>query len=356
MLNQSHPFLILCYYIRKRKAESTLRKKYGKLQTKENIIVFPGMVDRLISEGLKHAEDFQYDLAVDSIRQALTYIEADEQTLGVYAYSLYEIREYEEACAVCEELLKLGPTYYFETMELYVTILMELRRFGEVKEIVGSLLEEGVIPPEKTENFEQLLALNGRVSQQKENDRLEDVPHNNQIDPTFFQLETFSGYSEDKQQQLLVELDGEDLAPIEDELVKIIEDGEISPITKSFALLLMVHQGIERPVTIEKLGHRSVVTPKSLPEPSQSTRMESVLQLTGEALLQNPTKLEMVHDLIIRHSFATYPFEWFYFNEREVADGYINYVGAMLGEDVPGEGELNDLIVKIDVLFEMRGL
>ncbi|WP_075619974.1 DUF3196 family protein [Paenisporosarcina indica] len=333
-----------------------MRKKYGKLQTKENIIVFPGMVDRLISEGLKHAEDFQYDLAVDSIRQALTYIEADEQTLGVYAYSLYEVREYEEACAICEELLKLGPTYYFETMELYVTVLMELRRFGEVKEIVESLLEEGVIPPEKIENFEQLLELNSRVSKQKEHLPLEDAPHNNQIDATYFQLETFSQFSEDKQQQLLVELDGEDLTSIENDLVTLIEDQLISPITKSFALLLMVHQGINRTVTIEKLGHQAEVTPNSLPEPSQSSKVEAVLHLTGEELVQNPTKLEMVHDLIIRHSFATYPFEWFSFNEKEVAEAYICYVGAMLGEDVPNVGELNDLIVKIDVLFEMRGL
>jgi len=333
-----------------------MRKKYGKLQTKENVIVFPGMVDRLISEGLKHAEDFQYDLAVDSIRQALTYIEADEQTLGVYAYSLYEIREYEAASKVCEELLKLGPTYYFETMELYVTVLMELRRFNEVKEIVESLLEEGVIPSEKIDNFEQLLELNSRVSKQKENIPLEDAPHNNQIDVTLFQLETFSQFPEDKQQQLLVELDGEDLSSIENDLVKLIEDELISPITKSFALLLLVHQGIDRSITIEKLGHRADITPYGLPEPSQSSKVEAVLQLTGEELLQNPTKLEMVHDLIIRHSFATYPFEWFSFNEKEVAEAYINYVGTMLGEGLPIVGELNDLIGQIDLIFEMRGL
>jgi len=333
-----------------------MRKKYGKLQTKENIIVFPGMVDRLISEGLKHAENFQYDLAVDSIRQALTYIEADEQTLGVYAYSLYEIREFEEARKACEDLLKIGPTYYFETMELYVTILMELRQFSEVKDLVESLLDEGVVPPEKVDKFEQLLELNARVSKQKENILLEDVPHNDQIDVALFQLESFTGYPEDQQQQLLVDLDGEDLTSIENELVIIIEDPSISPITKSFALLLMVHKGIERTIALEKLGYKEYITPSNLPEPSQSPKVEAVLQLTGERLLQNPTKLEMVNDLIIRHSFATYPFEWFAFNEKDVATAYIDYVGSMLGEEIMSEGPLHDLLVKIDVLFEMRDL
>ena len=333
-----------------------MRKKYGKLQKKENIIVFPGMVDRLISEGLKHAEDFQYDLAVDSIRQALTYIEADEQTLGVYAYSLYEIREFAEAKTVCEELLKLGPTYYFETMELYVTILMELRQFGEVKEIVESLLDEGVVPVDKLDKFEQLLKLNERVAKQKGEKLLEDVLHNNQIDASLFQYDTFSRFPEDKQQQLLVELDGEDLTSIENELVTIIEDDLISPITKSFALLLMVHKGINRKITIEKFGYQTVINPAELVDPSQTSKVESVLNMTEEELIQNPTKLEMVQDLVIRHSFATYPFEWFSFDEQEVAEAYINYVGGMLGEEVTCEGKLYDLLVRIDVLFELRSM
>jgi len=333
-----------------------LRKKYGKLQKKENIIVFPGMVDRLLSEGLKHAEDFQYDLAVDSIKQALNYIEADEQTLGIFAYSLYEIREFEEARSVCEQLLKLGPAYYFETMELYVTILMELRQFGEVTEIVESLIDEDVVPPEKLDKFEQLLELNGRLSKQKEDHLVEDAPHSNQVDAALFQLDAFSQFPEDKQQQLLVELDGEDLKQIENELVHIIEDDLISPITKSFALLLLVHKGIDRTITLEKLGYQVEVTPKNLPEPSQSATVEAVLHITGEELLQNPTKLEMVHDLVIRHSFATYPFEWFSHSENEVAEAYISYVGAMLGENDALEGQLNDLLMKIDLLFELRGM
>lgn len=333
-----------------------MRKKFGKLQKKENIIVFPGMVDRLISEGLKHAENFQYDLAVDSIRQALEYIEADEQTLGIFAYSLYEIREFEEARSVCEQLLKLGPTYYFETMELYVTILMELRQFGEVTEIVESLIEEEVVPSDKIDKFEQLLELNGRLSKQKEGVLIEDAPHSNQVDAALFHLDVFSGFPEDKQQQLLVELDGQDLAPIEKELVQIIEDEVISPITKSFALLLLVHKGVDITITLEKLGHHAEVTPKNLPEPSQSATVEAVLHLTGEKLLQNPTKLEMVHDLVIRHSFATYPFEWFSHTETEVADAYIHYVGAMLGENDAQEGQLADLLMKIDLLFELRGM
>ena len=314
------------------------------------------MVDRLISEGLKHAEDFQYDLAVDSIRQALTYREADEQTLGVYAYSLYEIREFKEARIVCEELLKLGPSYYFETMELYITVLMELRQYSEVTKIVNSLFEEGIIPPEKEDKFQQLLTLNERVAKQKGELLVEDVPHNNQIDASLFQYETFSSFPQDKQQQLLVELDGEDLNPIENELATIVEDDAISPITKSFALLLMVHHGVERNLTVEKFGFKAEISPKGLPDPAKSSKVESVLEISGEELIQNPTKLEMVHDLIIRHSFATYPFEWFTYAEQEVSKTYIDYVGSMLGEDVTCDGELYNLIVQIDKQFEMRSM
>ena len=104
------------------------------------------------------------------------------------------------------------------------------------------------------------------------------------------------------------------------------------------------------------MGYESEFTPKLLPEPSQSLIVESVLKKTEEELFQNPTKLEMVHDLVLRHSFATYPFEWFTHGEDEVAKAYQDYVGSMLGEDTVSKGELHDLLAKIDLLFEYRGM
>lgn len=331
-----------------------MRKKYGKLQTKENVIVFPGMVDRLVSEGLKHAEDFQYDLAVDSIRQSLKYREADEQTLGVYAYSLYEIREFEEAKLICKELLKIGPTYYFETMELFVTILMELREFEDMEEVLRALIEEADIPNDKQEKFEQLLNLSSRLSKQVDDHPLTDIPHNNQVDVTLFEINTFIQFSEDKQQQLLVELEGADLTQVEDELVAIVENHLLSPITKSFALLLMVHARVDRMMVIEKFGRNSEINPKGFPDPAETPVVQQVLKIVNEELFQNPSKLEMVEDLILRHSFATYPFDWFDHEAIEVAEAYTSYVSGMLGEEVEIEGNLYDFLSKIDVLFELR--
>jgi tetratricopeptide (TPR) repeat protein len=331
-----------------------LRKKHGKIQKHQNVIVFPGMVDRLISDGLKHAEDFQYDLAVKSIRQALTYREADEQTLGVFAYSLYETREFEEAKLVCQELLKIGPTYYFETIELYVTILMELREFEEMEQILSAVIDEATIPHDKVEKFQQLLELGSKLSKQKNNQYLTDEPKTHQIDATIFEIHTFSRFSEDKQQQLLVELEGSDLSQVEDELVDIVEHDLLSPITKSFALLLMVHTRTDREMTIEKFGRKATINPISLSEPAETQVVLDVLNLVKERLIQNPSKLDMVEDLILRHSFATYPFDWFEHDSATVGNMYIDYVSGMLGEDVTLEGMLYDFIIKIDILFELR--
>ncbi|MET1014383.1 MAG: hypothetical protein ABWX61_07725 [Paenisporosarcina sp.] len=331
-----------------------MRKKHKKLQKHQNVIVFPGMVDRLVSDGLKHAEDFNYDLAVESIKQALTYRDADEQTLGVLAYSLYETREFEEAKVICEELLKIGPTYYFETIELYVTILMELREFDEMEQILSAVIEEASIPIDKLEKFEQLLELGTKLSKQKNNEYLSDLPKTHQIDATIFEIHTFSRFSEDKQQQHLVELEGSDLTQVEEELVAIVEHTLLSPITKSFALLLMVHAKMNRDMTIEKFGRTATINPSKLSEPAETQVVLDVLNLVKEHLVQNPSKLEMVEDLILRHSFATYPFDWFEHDADEVGNMYIDYVSGMLGEDVSLEGKLYDFILKIDILFELR--
>lgn len=312
------------------------------------------MVDRLVSDGLKHAEEFNYDLAVESIKQALTYRDADEQTLGVLAYSLYETREFEEAKVICEELLKIGPTYYFETIELYVTILMELREFDEMEQILSAVIEEASIPIDKLEKFEQLLELGTKLSKQKNNEYLSDLPKTHQIDATIFEIHTFSRFSEDKQQQHLVELEGSDLTQVEEELVAIVEHTLLSPITKSFALLLMVHAKMNRDMTIEKFGRTATINPSKLSEPAETQVVLDVLNLVKEHLVQNPSKLEMVEDLILRHSFATYPFDWFEHDADEVGNMYIDYVSGMLGEDVSLEGKLYDFILKIDILFELR--
>src|SRR5690606_26898128 len=141
----------------------TLKKKKQKIQKFENVVVFPGTVERLISTAHKYVENYQFDLANQYFQEALQYTEGDEITLSVYAYSLYESKAYETAKEVCEKLLSIGPSMYLEVMELYLTICMQLKQYKEVETIITSLLEEGAIPENQIEKFERLKNLNANI-------------------------------------------------------------------------------------------------------------------------------------------------------------------------------------------------
>ena len=67
------------------------------MQTFENIVVFPGTIEQLLSQAHAYAEQYQYNLANEKFEETLQYTQGDEMTLSVYAYSLYEARDFEKA-------------------------------------------------------------------------------------------------------------------------------------------------------------------------------------------------------------------------------------------------------------------
>ena len=114
------------------------------------------------------AENYQYQEANGLFEKAFQLTEGDELSLSVYAYSLYETKNYERAKEIYENLLAIGPNNDFEVMELYLTICMQLRQFKQVEKIIESLLDEEAIPFDQVEKFQRLKNLNAEIAQNQE--------------------------------------------------------------------------------------------------------------------------------------------------------------------------------------------
>lgn len=328
-----------------------MRNKRGKLLKHENVIVFPGAVERLITEGQKFAENYQYDKAVESLREALQYIEDDEGLLGIYAFSLYETRNFQEAKAVCEKLLAIGPQLYIETMELYLTVLMELKEFYQVETLIDSLLEEDVIPPESQDKFIRIKNLNAMIADTQSNEQPGDI----ELEHASEQLkpDTFFAQTNLQQMKQLQAIRDMNLRPLKDLLVAIIEDDRAHPMIQSFVLYLFVQQEIDQEVQVRKFDKKDIVNPKNLKFPDEMPVAKKVLKLVEEQLEQEPSALEMVQHLLARHMFVTYPFEWFQYSSEEVAGGYIDFVHAMFGEVKETDYDLLDLINLLEEQSEL---
>ncbi|MBK3493466.1 hypothetical protein JFL43_00990 [Viridibacillus sp. YIM B01967] len=328
-----------------------MRKKRRNIQKQDNVIVFPGTIEKLIADGHHFAEHYQYDLAVQALSEALQYTEGDESTLSVYAFSLYETRDFEKAKEACEKLLAVGPNKYIEAMELYLTVCMELKEFNQVEELIKSLLEEQVIPEESIPKFIRLQELNARIAENIIQSSEPDVEV--KIDDAQFQKDHFFSLSYMRQFQLLQTVRQVNVRHIEQEIIAIIEDERVHPLLQSEALLLLVNQQVNTTVTVTKFNVQLTVNPAELMAPNALPVTHQVMDLVEDELQQEPSALDMVQYLITRHIAVTYPFEWFDYDAREIADGYTDFVHAMFGEVKETDYDLMDFFQKLEQLSEL---
>ncbi len=232
-----------------------MKKKKREIQKFENVVVFPGTVERLISQAHQYVENYQFDLANQHFSEALQYTEGDELTLSVYAYSLYESKSFEKAKEICEQLLSLGPSMYLEVMELYLTICMQLKQYKQVEQIITSLLEEGAIPDSQIEKFERLKNLNANIVDSNED--IQEVTYSEQVlDDEKYELNSFLSLSPNQQLLLIQELTESNIRPIVQQLKDIIEHDKSHPFVKSLILILFVEQEVDMEVTINKFKRK----------------------------------------------------------------------------------------------------
>ncbi|HWK24291.1 MAG TPA: hypothetical protein VNS08_14780 [Ureibacillus sp.] len=330
-----------------------LKRKQKKYTIFDNVVVFPGTVEKLIARAHEYVENYQYDLANKSFEEALQYTEGDEVTLSVYAYSLYETKSYEKAKEVCEQLLSIGPTMYLEVMELYLTICMQLKQYKQVESIITSLLEEGAIPEEQIDKFERLKDINSNIADNAK--KQEDIISNvNEIDQELFQLENFMSLPPNKQLNLVHELTTMNIRPIMHLLKAIVENENTHPFIKSIVLILLVEQQVDVNILIRKFGIEKNVNPSKMDLPTKMPQYIAVSKLIIEKLEKEPSTLEMVEYLISKHAIVTYPFEWLHYETEDVATSYIDLVRTMFGTVQEMDYELVEFLQNLEKLTELQ--
>lgn len=320
-----------------------MKKKEVKFLSK-NVVMFPGMYERLLTEAHNAAEEQNYSIAVEKFSEAFKCGDGDEHSLAVFSYSLYELRMFEEAREVAETLLALGPDRYFEAMELYLSICMELRDFHHVNKLVSSLLEENIVPEPSVEKFQSILNLSEKLTGLSEEVVTVETPSNE-----MFELEMFKSLPIYTQMQHVSMLEQMNIRPIVEEIIAIIEDMDLHPIIRSVALYMLVVQQVECVVQVEKFGYTESINTSDLTFPEEMPVTKEVLLLIEELLLKESSMYEVAKPMIARHILASYPFEWFGHESKEVAQGYVDFIHKIFGQSNPEMNEMISLIEDLEV-------
>ncbi|WP_422123025.1 tetratricopeptide repeat protein [Planococcus sp. X10-3] len=323
-----------------------MRKKYKDLKRKGNVVVFPTTINRLLTEGMTMLKEERYEEARDGLYQVLTYEPEHPAALGAYSYCLYELGDYEEALEVCRELLKVGPIHYLETMELYISILMQVREFEEAERVIEALIDEKVLPDERLEQFHLLRNLNERIASKSVE----------KIDAEQFTPEAFLALNAYEQERKVMDLPPSSFPPLTTKLLALVEHPDIDLLAKTYILFIMQQEGIQAKFNIHKFHYYGEFNIHELTDPQDSPRVNEIKGILAEQLAKDPTRLEMANELFERHVYLFYPFLMDEYEPKEVAEAYMSYLDLLFtGEmDLASDENLQKLIVQAELWFEMR--
>lgn len=318
-----------------------MRRKYGRLRKKANVVVFPGTFEKLVEKGVVSVEQGKFEQAVEAFDQAIIYEPDYPEFLGPYAVALYETKDFERAKEIAAKLLHSGVANYIDAMELYLTISIQLQEYEEVEMTIGALLDEGVVPDDMLQKFSYLRELNARLSDLY-------VQEASNVPTKTFTLEEFLSSDTLTQQYALASLEGTDLTDMVQVLKEIAELSDISPLNITFALTLLQQAGYREEVTVRKFNQQAVVIPADTAMPGQDDLTLNVIEAIEQLLFKEPSRLEMAKGLIEKFTISAFPFNWGDYGPTEIAEAYANYIEYMFsGGSIP-ETELDCLIRQVD--------
>lgn len=276
-----------------------------KPNNKDNIILFPNLAGRLVDKGLDQLAKKDFKQAVDLFTQARE-LEPDNPDLNVgLVVSLVELGYYSEAKDLCKELLNKGIGDYFQVVNIYLMVLLQLNEHDEMASTISVLLEDNQIPPDKVEHFEKMLQFSQRVTAEKQNQEIireEKIHHDIEKDGLF------EGKAESEILVTITRLAEVNIRPYIPEIKRFLLDVRANPFYKTLLINILKEQEYDKEIEVMKFDKTVRLIPSELGDVLQSTFMVGITRLAEERLGQkNPTLFEMVKSLIERHNFIFYP-------------------------------------------------
>ncbi|QOS90381.1 tetratricopeptide repeat protein [Peribacillus sp. JNUCC41] len=278
-------------------------KKVG--ETK--IIAFPNLGERLIVKGLDELGNRNFKAAAQLFSQAREYEpENDEVYMGLVV-SLVELEYYQESKELCIEMLNKGIGDYFQLINIYLMVLLQLGEHQEMVTTIELLFEESQIPFDKEEHFEKMLQFSKRALEDKKEEK---ERQNQQLSEELQEDGLFEGKTDNDRLMVISKLTNINIRPFIPQIEEFLQKEEEHPFFKTMLLNILIDQEYNEEVTLKKFNQSKSVIPSELKSLKETDFYKKVTGLTEEEISQdNPSLFEMVHSLIERQSFLLFPFE-----------------------------------------------
>ncbi|WP_035322507.1 tetratricopeptide repeat protein [Peribacillus kribbensis] len=284
-----------------------MRGNKKKIDRDRKVIPFPGLSDRLIERGLDALREKKYKEAAALFSQAKE-MDAENPELNIgLVVSLVELGNYLEAKELCRELLHKGIGDYFQVVNIYLMILLNLNEHQEMIVTLKALLEEKQVPPDKEEHFYKMLEFCERS--------MEEIEYSGKgLDEDELSLKEdmalLSDKSEEEQFLLISQLAHANIRPYLQQIRQFLKEETGHAFLKTLLINILKEQELQEEIEIVKFGRSSTVTPADLPDIQEADFLvQTAGELEARIAHEDPTLMEFARSLVERHNFLLYPLE-----------------------------------------------
>lgn len=280
-------------------------KKREQIKRKDNVVYFPGIEKRLTVKGLESLEKKKFNEAITLLEEARELDQDNDDILIGLVLAYFEAGSFKKAKVLANEMLLKGIGDYFQMVDLYLTVLIQLHEYQEIVSTIEVLLEEKEIPPEKHDHFLTILQFSRRMAENRQPAEVEV-----EIPPKVQELNLISKNNLNEQLLVVAGLAEKNIRPYLEEIADYLKDETGHPFIKTMLLTLLKEQEINQELVVGKFFKKQPFIPLELPEVRVQPRMIEVKALLEDRLeSENPGLFENIIGMVERTFFISYPFE-----------------------------------------------
>ncbi|MCH6267755.1 tetratricopeptide repeat protein [Neobacillus citreus] len=318
-------------------------KKREKVKKIDNVIFFPGMEKRLTDKGLESLHNKKYAEAIRLLEEAKELDQDNDDVLIGLVLAYFEAGNFQKAKVLAKELLHKGIGDYFQLVDLYVTVLIQLHEYQEIVSTIEVLLEEKEIPPERMEHFLTLLQFSRKMAENKSLDLSSEEP-NEDTNPDSLNLLSLTSLNE--QMLAISRLSDKNIRPYVPEIEDYLKAEIGHPFLKTILLTLLKEQEVDKDLKMVKFSEEITINPTGIPDVRHQPKMTSIKELLENRLeSSNPVLFASISEMVERIFFISYPFELEPENPAAWAAGFQYLAQEYMGIN----SEINELSKDYDV-------
>jgi tetratricopeptide (TPR) repeat protein len=285
-------------------------KKRERLRRKDNVIIFPDLERRLTEKGLESLQKKSFTEAVRFFEEARDLDPENADTLIGLVLAYFESGSIKEARDLAKEMLHKGIGDYFQMVDLYVMILIQLHEYEEIISTIEALIEEKELPSEKSEHFLTILQFSKKRVENKPQDTKTEIPEMLQQECKPEEFNLFAMQDPKEQMLLVAKLANQNIRPYIHDIKAYLISEAGHPFLKTMLLNVLKEQEYDKQVEVLKLNKSMIVIPADLPDIQSQVKQIQIISILRDILeSDDPVLFENIKSLVERQFFLTFPYE-----------------------------------------------